>query len=160
MSKIFLVNVGANLKDQSLARSPIFNDDRFIFVSFPDPDTKYRKPYPPKARPFTRNVGIYNTHADPDWDNLTYGDCPANGRAAALKQAKLRDILLFWALLWRNVGTSWKDFRKEKGWYLIGALRIAEILSEGQRAKDAKSFNVKRAAKKGRRQGSCLVFAI
>ena len=90
-TKIFLVNVGANVKHQARARSPIFDNDRFIFVSFPltEGEEPGLKPYPPAARPFTRNVGIYETHADPDWDNLTYGDYTANGRAAALKRAAL-----------------------------------------------------------------------
>src|SRR5437868_14028056 len=117
MSKIFLVNVGANVKHQARARSPIFDNDRFIFVSFPltEGEEPGLKPYPPAARPFTRNVGIYETHADPDWDNLTYGDYTANGRAAALKRAAPGDVLLFWALLWRNHGGGWKGFTGEKG---------------------------------------------
>jgi hypothetical protein len=149
MRKIFLVNVGANVKDQSRAKSPIFSDDSFVFVSFPLLEGEGFRPYPPAARPFTRNVGIYETHADPDWDNLTYGDYVANGRAAALKGAMEDDVLLFWALLWRNRGSGWKDFtgEKDKGWYLIGALRIDEILREGQRPKDAKPSNVERAKK-------------
>jgi hypothetical protein len=147
MSKIFLVNVGANVKDKSRAKSPIFDDDSFVFVSFPLRDEEGFRPYPPAARQFTRNVGIYETHADPDWDNLTYGDYVANGRAAALKGTKEGDILLFWALLWRNCGSSWKDFTGDKAWYLIGALRIDQILREGQRAIDAKPSNIERARK-------------
>jgi len=68
-------------------------------------------------------------------------------RALALKQAVPGDILLFWVLLWRNVGENWKGFTGEKGWYLIGALRIDEILKEGQKASDAKPSNVARVAK-------------
>jgi hypothetical protein len=151
MSKIFLVNVGANLQHQSRARSPIFDDDRFVFVTFPlcDDEEQGRTPYPPAAHQYIRNVGLKQTHADPDWDNLTYGDDTRNGRAAALKRAVPDDILLFWALLWRNRGSGWKDFTgdKGKGWYLIGALRIDEILREGQRPTDAKPSNVERAKK-------------
>lgn len=146
MSKIFLVNVGANTQHESLARSPIFTDDRFIFVPFPTPKEEGKTPYPLKARPFIRKVGIYNTHADPDWDNLTYGDYSACGRAAALKKAKEGDILLFWALLWRNTNRTWTGFTGKRGWYLIGALRIDEILKGGHTPEDAKPFNVERAA--------------
>jgi ABC-type branched-subunit amino acid transport system substrate-binding protein len=35
MSKIFLVNVGANTSHASKARSPIFEDGTFVYVSFP-----------------------------------------------------------------------------------------------------------------------------
>jgi hypothetical protein len=149
MSKIFLVNVGANIQHQSRARSAIFNDDSFVFVTFPkwQDEEPGRKPYPPAARQYIRNVGLKHTHADPDWDNLTYGDYTRNGRAAALKRAKPGDILLFWALLWRNNGSGWEGFEGEKGWYLIGALRIDEMLREGQRPKDAKPRNIERARK-------------
>ncbi|HYX71978.1 MAG TPA: hypothetical protein VE732_04350 [Nitrososphaera sp.] len=147
MSRIFLINVGANTSHESLARSPIFNGDRFIYVSFPHVGERGTRPYPVAARPFIRNVSIYETHSDPDWENLTYGDYCANPRALALKQAVPGDILLFWALLWRNLGEAWEGFTGEKGWYLIGALRIDEILKEGQKASDAKSSNVARAAK-------------
>jgi hypothetical protein len=146
MSKIYLINVGANVSHKSLARSPIFNDDRFIYVPFPHVGEEETRPYPRPARPFTRNVNIYETHSDPDWGNLTYGDYCANPRAVALRQAIPGDVLLFWALLWRNAGGDWEGFTGEKGWYLIGALRVDEILKGGQRAKDAKPFNVTRAA--------------
>jgi hypothetical protein len=144
LSKIYLINVGANTQHQSSARSPIFNDDSFVFVSFPT-DKESTKPYPMNARPFTHKVGVFNTHADPDWDNLTYGDSHC-GRSAALKKAEPGDILLFWALLWRNINRTWKGFTENKGWYLIGALRIEEILRGKQTPEDAKPFNVKRAA--------------
>jgi putative DNA base modification enzyme with NMAD domain len=86
-------------------------------------------------------------HCDPDWSNLTYGDQWSNRRAAALRRVEVGDILLFWALLWRNDGKSWRNFTGQRGWYLIGALRVSEILEEGQTVKDAKPANRKRAAK-------------
>jgi hypothetical protein len=57
------------------------------------------------------------------------------------------DILLFWALLWCNTGQRWEDFTGERGWYFIGALRIGQILREGQVPADAGRANVRRAAR-------------
>jgi hypothetical protein len=149
MSKVYLINVGANSSDSSRARSPIFEDDRFIYVPF---SFKRRGgdgyfEYPKPARPFIRNMQGRSTHCDPDWSNLTYGDQCSNRRAAALRRVGVGDILLFWGLLWRNNGKTWKSFTGHRGWYLIGALRVSEILEEGQTAKDAKRANRKRAAK-------------
>jgi hypothetical protein len=127
MSNVFLVNVGANTEHRGKARSPVFTNDKFIYVSFPT-KTRGSKPYPPEARPFTRRTNIRHTHLDPDWENLTYGDYCRGIRGHELRDAKRNDILLFWGLLWRNSGTSWSDFTGEKGWYLFGALRIDEIL--------------------------------
>ena len=146
MSKIFLINVGANTSHSSLARSPIFGDNTFIYIPFPHRDEREAKPYPIAARPFVNNVDTYETHSDPDWENLSYGDYCANARATALRQASYEDILLFWALLWRNNGKTWKTFTGKKGWYLIGALRIDEILKEGQKPQDATASNVQTAA--------------
>src|SRR5438874_1236602 len=54
-----------------------------------------------------------------------------------------------------NVGANSSDssrarspsFAGQRGWYLIGALRVSEILEEGQTLKDAKRANRMRAAK-------------
>jgi len=73
------------------------------------------------------------THIDPDWDHLTYGDACANPRARALLSVEPSDILLFWALLWQVTDEQadvWAS--TEKGWYLIGALRVDFILESGQ----------------------------
>jgi hypothetical protein len=140
------VNVGANTNHRTTARSPIFLNDKFIYISFPHPGEPGHRPYPRVARPFTRKIDFQHTHYDPDWPNLTYGDYCGNPRAAALKNAVEGDILLFWGLLWRNTGRTWHDFTGERGWYLIGALRIGRILDAGQRPKDAGSQSA-RAAK-------------
>jgi len=96
------------------------------------------RPYSEEARAFVRRVDLRETHSDPDWENLTYGDCCRNPRAAALGRVIENDVLLFWCLLWRNTGRRWEDFTGERGWYFIGALRVQEALDEGQAPKDAK----------------------
>ena len=147
MSKIFLINVGANKSHTSIARSPFFPGGQFVYISFPSERKRGAAcPYPPEARPYLRLSKLCQTHLDPDWRGLTYGDYLRNGRAAALRRAVPGDILLFWGLLWRNNGRNWADFTGEYGWYFIGALRIAEILDEGQTPADAKPYNIRRAA--------------
>jgi hypothetical protein len=144
MSRVYLINVGANTSHSSIARSPIFNDAHFIFVPFPTKD-KGLRPYSTEAMPFVRVTDIHYTHADPDWENLTYGDYCKNPRALALRNVAENDTLLFWALLWRNSGKTWDAFTGERCWCLIGALRVREILKDGQRPEDAKDSRVERA---------------
>jgi hypothetical protein len=147
MSKVYLVNVGANRGHAAIARCPIFKDDTFIFVPFPHPGEHGSRVCPKRAQPFLRGVDPRDVHDDPDWDALTYGDNCANPRALALTRVQPKDILLFWALLWRNRGGDWSGFSGEHGWYLIGALRVTEILDSGQRADDASPANRTRAAR-------------
>lgn len=147
MTQIFLINVGANLRHQSRAKCPVFSDGSFVYVPFPlELDEEGNWPYPADAWPFTYNIRWHPTHADPDWPNLTYGDYLRNPRASALGTAEPSDILLFWALLWDNEGDSWFDFTGDMAWYLIGAIRIDEVLWEGQTADEAKARNRTRAA--------------
>jgi hypothetical protein len=146
--KIFLVNVGANVSHQSYAKSPLFADGGFVFVPFPHKKGKQERcPYPINARPFTRNLDLYQTHADPDWPNLTYGDTLSNGRASRLKEVEPGDILLFWALLWGNEGDDWSTFTKDQSWHLIGALRVEEMVPSGQSAATASKTNRTRVSK-------------
>jgi hypothetical protein len=147
MSKVYLVNVGANRGHSSIARCPIFDDDRFVFVPFPHPGIHGRRPCPKRAQPFLRGVDPRDVHDDPDWKALSYADNCANPRALALKRVQPNDILLFWALLWRNRGRDWSGFSGEHGWYLIGALRVREILDAGQRADEAAAAHRARAAR-------------
>lgn len=112
MPKIYLINVGVNCGHGSKHRSPIFADGHFQFVHLPG-------------------------HLDPNWKALTYGDWCGDPRARALSSAKQNDIFLFWALLWRTTNEM-ADFKKsrDKGWYLIGALRIVDpILKTGESLK-------------------------
>jgi len=139
MSRIYLINIGANTAHQNLARCPIFDGGGFVYVSFPDKDG--RQNYPKEAEPFLFPKCPLNTHLDPDWKNVTYGDNCKNPRARALLQAKPNDILLFWALLWKNMSTSWTG---ERGWYFIGAIRIEEILEAGDSIAKAKFENRER----------------
>ncbi|SRR6266571_132041 len=135
MPKIYLINVGANTGDQRIARSPLFDDGRFVFVTFPDKDGSWQTPFPREAWPFVREPEKRTTHLDPDWDHLSYGDVCSNPRAGALTSVVENDILLFWALLWEipdkdhNVFNVSKDSRK---WCLIGALRVEQILESGE----------------------------
>jgi hypothetical protein len=150
MCSIYVINIGANTNHSSQARSPIFDDKSFQFVAFcADPKKEvHRSKYPPEMLPFT-NLKKKNleTHNDPNWKKLTYGDDCSAPRARALKKVKHGDILLFWGLLWRNGGKSWDGFVSpldgNKGWYLIGAMRVQKVivanstlesLSDGERS--------------------------
>jgi len=50
-------------------------------------------------------------------------------RGATLKNAMRDDILLFWGVLYHNEGRTWASFTGEKGWYLVGSLRIEAKIS-------------------------------
>ena len=144
MSRVFLVNIGSNRSHSTIARSPLFEDGSFLFVPFPDVGGVWVRNYPRSCRPFVRTTSL-ETHDDPDWTNLTYGDDCANGRARSLQQVTEGAILLFWGMLWGNRGNSWQHFDGSCGWYLFGALRIAEIIYGGQRATQVRPENVARA---------------
>lgn len=128
MSKVYMVNVGANMGDAGMARSPVFPDRSFVFVTFPDPESCAE--YPAACRPYVREVTT--THADPDWDNLTYGDICNNGRARALLSVVPGDILLFWGLLWRTTDANQSVWSvSDRGWYLLGSLQVRIVLEAG-----------------------------
>lgn len=127
MSRVFLINIGSNSSHSAVARSPLFQDGSFLFVPFPNAGGAWVRNYPRSCRPFVRTSSL-KTHDDPDWTNLTYGDDCANGRAGSLQQVAEGDILLFWGMLWGNRGSSWQHFDGSFGWYLFGALRVAEII--------------------------------
>ena len=149
MSKVFLVNVGANTSDASRARSPIFKNGRFVYVpfSFKRRGNDGHKDYPKATRPFIRAMYGRSTHCDPDWENFTYGDYCLNRRASALSNVRSGHILLFWGLLWHSMTKNWDGFTGEKGWYLFGAFRVDEVLIQRQRPTDASTpDNRKRAA--------------
>jgi hypothetical protein len=143
VSRVYLINIGANSSHGSVARSPKFADGSFIFVPFPYPGGALIRNYPRACRPFIRTTSL-DTHDDPDWPNLTYGDYCATGRGGSLQQVTEGDILLFWGMLWQNLGNSWQHFDGRYGWYLLGALRVAEVLAGGQRANHARAENVAR----------------
>jgi len=143
--RIYLINVGANSRHQSLARSPLFvgqNPQRrpnFLYVPFyclnnPKVVTKQ---YPTSCQSFLnpRRLGeiVKFAHPDPDWEDLTYGDNCNEPRGATLKNAKVNDIFLFWGALFENNATDWQGFTGAKGWYLFGCLRIQHILSANSR---------------------------
>ena len=109
MSRIFLINIGSNSAHSSVARSPRFSNGSFIFVPFPNAGGAWARNYPHPCRPFIRTTSL-ETHDDPDWPNLTYGDDCANGRAGSLQRVKEGDVLLFWGMLWENQVDSWQHF--------------------------------------------------
>ncbi|MBX3438317.1 MAG: hypothetical protein KF861_12560 [Planctomycetaceae bacterium] len=147
MPRIILINIGANMSHRSRARCPLFPDGKFEYVPFPLDGNYGSTPYPTNAWPFTNGLSWYQTHADPDWENLTYGDYVLNPRAAILKGARVNDILLFWSLLWENSGASWTTFTNRRSWCLIGSLRIGEILQGGHPIVHTSARNRARAEK-------------
>lgn len=150
MCSIYVINVGANTNHSSHARSPIFynNDESFQFVSFyTKDDDENATAYPKEMLPFTNpKKNNLETHNDPDWHNMTYGDiCSGPGcvRGSKLRNVVPGDILLFWGLLWSNKcpdwkscidmkESCWKDFLRPldegKGWYLFGAMRVENVV--------------------------------
>jgi len=155
MAKIYLVNVGANTAHYSVARSARFKDGSFEFVTFPrDSDDSEGEHYPDRMKPFVREKGR-RTHLDPDWENLTYGDYLKNRRAIALKNAAIGDVLLFWGMLCDHKGNNrsnfsqgWSGFedgQESRGWYLLGAMRIAYVMDHTRRLKDIPQEHQSRA---------------
>jgi hypothetical protein len=134
MPKIYLINVGANSADSSQARSALFPNGTFIFVTFPQSEGAA---YPRHTCQFVKNWPDIKTHADPDWDGLTYGDNCRNPRARALLAVEQNDILLFWAMLWKmsDSGCVWDS--EDKGWFLVGSLRVEYILKTNDVLKNA-----------------------
>jgi Nucleotide modification associated domain 3 len=126
--RIYLINIGANTSHVGKARAPLFPDGRFVFVSFPDQDCA--NPYGREAWPFVRDPECLRTHADPDWQNLTYGDNCHNRRAKALLSVEPQDILLFWALFWQvHPGTDiFRIEHSERRWCILGSLLVTHVI--------------------------------
>ena len=140
--RIYLINVGANSAHENKAKSPLFvkagikRDYNFCYVPFfatGSPKVATNE-YPPRCVPFLNprhraSVARF-AHVDPDWENLSYGDCCDEPRGATLKNARANDIFLFWGVLHHNTGTDWQGFEAgAKGWYLFGCLRIENVVS-------------------------------
>jgi len=119
------------IRAKKKARSPLYSNGTFTFVSFPEDGGV--QIYPVPIRKFVREHSSFRTHLDPDWKNLTYGDKCWNRRGSALRGAAPGDIFLFWGLLWRmpNDGAQNVFQVKNKGWYLFGAFRIQSVLEPG-----------------------------
>jgi len=145
MPRVYLLNVGANTQHQQSARSPIFPNGSFVYVPFPTGKRNPPPGYSDEALRFTHDVDPLATHADPDWTNLTYGDYCHNARARALLSVERGDLLLFWGLLWDNDGTGWSGFNNQRGWYLLGALSIAEIVTDAMTLSDVPAIHRERA---------------
>jgi Nucleotide modification associated domain 3 len=145
--RIYLANVGVNASHIGRGlQSPLFYDNSFEFITIPelkpfqawaDPnlvryaDLKcFNQPTKPLADYIPARLHQTITHFDPDFINFTYGDeCNRTPRAAALKKVQVGDWLFFIARLVRYNPLSNK-FSGEAGFYLVGALEVAEILVE------------------------------
>ncbi len=146
MTTIYTVNIGANTGHSSMARSPIFADDSFVYVPFCDNKSHLREPYSAACQHYINPQHKLKAHPDPDWDGFTYGDICRNRRAAALQHVKPGDVLLFWGLLTKHSGRNdWAGFERDHGWYLLGAFRILDCLDEGQGAATVSAALRKRA---------------
>jgi hypothetical protein len=132
MAKIYLINVGANTSDSNRARSPIFQDGKWIYVPFIHKSGKPGENFPPATKQYTSKCEGIKCHLDPDWEHLTYGDCLDEPRSKALTKVQKNEILLFWALLWRTNQSDSVFESKEKGWYLIGAVRVEYALKSSE----------------------------
>jgi hypothetical protein len=131
MSKIYLINVGANTAHRKEARSPILPDGTWRYVAFPNADAGVA--FPKDVVPYVRVKAGIKTHLDPDWTALTYGDNCAKRRARALFSVTPGDILLFWALLWRLENPDGDIFAgNARCWGLLGALRVQQVLESGK----------------------------
>jgi len=102
-------------------------------VPFPHKAIHKGQNFPEPTRPYISVSDGIKCHLDPDWDRLTYGDRCGNPRARSLLKVQKGDTLLFWALLWKTNPTSDVFHSRERGWYLIGALRAEHILKDGAR---------------------------
>lgn len=112
----FLANVGANASHR--VRSPLFADGSFVLYPIPE-----QQPWAPPMRRLPDVWGASAVHLDPDLegDPPTYGDnCRTAGRAYSLRRAEPGDVIVFVARLHPATG-------EPAGFYLVGALSIAEI---------------------------------
>src|SRR5207249_10609195 len=132
MAKIYLINVGANTGHSGKARSPVFPDGTWIYVPFPQNGGR-GQPFPRRACPVLPVPPGTKSPLDPDWKALTYGDCCKKPRARALSSVQRGAILLFWALLWKTRRGVCIFESHDKGWFLIGALRVQYILRNGDK---------------------------
>jgi len=166
MCSIYTINIGANTNHSSQARSPIFRGKSFQFVSFcTERDGDNPTDYPEEMLPFTSpHKDDLETHNDPDWERMTYGDIctgPGCARGSKLRNVVPGDILLFWGLLYNNEcpdrkncsdrqGACWEHFSRpldsNKGWYLLGAMRVEKIVV-GQHKLDRLSQEERRRIK-------------
>jgi hypothetical protein len=133
VTKIYLINVGANTSHSGKVRSPIFRDNsNWIYLAFPREDKNDDgQAYPSAAKPYLRIADGIKCHLDPDWERLTYGDSCHEPRSKSLLKVMENDILLFWGLLW-GVERQEDVFKSEdKRWYLLGAMRVEKFFKAG-----------------------------
>lgn len=138
MSKrIFTVNVGVNASHASRGlKSPIFLDGTFEFIPIPWEGynltyAQLRSFYNPKkslSEYIPQKYHQEKVHNDPDLVNMTYGDFPdskTKPRAAALRNMKKGDFLLFWARLYK-----WKEgkgFIDKGSLYFVSLFEIEKV---------------------------------
>jgi hypothetical protein len=147
MPKIYLCNVGVNASHIGKGlQSPLFNDGTFEFITIPELPplrnslsphlVRYQdlKCFNQPAKPLTAYIPpkLYDTvtHYDPEFEQFTYGDeCGRTPRSAALKKVQVGDWLFFIARLARY-NEQINKFTGEVGFYLVGAIEVAEILAD------------------------------
>ncbi len=138
MTKICLVNVGANCTHRSL-RSALFSNGSFEFIPIPDPclnGTKQGLRY--NQLPVSSDVEICEliskdyqnkcAHYDPEFETYTYGDYPTcHARAANLKRVSKGDYLFFFA---RLVPWNKGKFSSNARFAIIGFIEIEKIFKD------------------------------
>lgn len=140
-----MANVGVNASHIGMGlQSPRFEDGRFEFITIPEVaeiqkpggteliryrDLKcWNNPEMPLSHYLPANRHSRATHSDPEFHRMSYGDeCGRTARAAALKQMRVGDYLVFLA---RLVNYRAEKFTGEAGFYLIGYFEIEEIIKD------------------------------
>lgn len=152
MSRIFIINVGANASHGRL-RSPIFENNTFEFVPIPETGRRVSCPdclgLPRYSDLLTfNNLDYYDfipksylelrVHNDPEFDSYTYGDYPTiSPRAMNLRKAVKGDFIFFLARLVRyNYGSFGKP-----GFFLIGCFEVESILKDVVEKPDDKALH-------------------
>ena len=135
MTKICIVNVGANLAHRNL-RSALFQNGNFEFIPIPDPclngsrlGVKYSQLQAFNGVAISEIVSkqYYEqcAHNDPEFETYTYGDYPTcHARAANLKRLTKGDYLFFFA---RLVPWNKGRFNGKPRFGLIGFIEIDNV---------------------------------
>ncbi len=138
--RLFVANVGVNSSDASKRgmRSPLFDDGSFEMVPIKEgmrfaSSARVRRydalpSWTGKASSMAEFVPdrmrTYAAHDDPDFARMTYGD-KLTGRAAALREARADDLLLFLARLWPVSNGSWE---RRGAFHFVGAMFVTHNL--------------------------------
>lgn len=132
--RIYVANVGANESTAPALRSPIFSDGTFelvpILEEFPAAANPTYEELPSwTGRALNLAAFVHHSlrsrraHADPEFENFTYGDT-YNARCSALLAARAGDLVLFLARLWEYDG--W--WSRASAFYLVGQISVACVV--------------------------------